>query len=114
MEAGQAHRAAFLALLESRRLAWYGLVRRQLGEHAAAEDALQDALLLAWRHLDQVRDPGALDAWVRQILVRTARRLRGQSKDAPLEESRRATEVEERVLQRWALAQAVALIEALP
>jgi RNA polymerase sigma-70 factor (ECF subfamily) len=108
-------RAVFLALLESRRLAWYGLVRRQLRDPAAAEDALQEGLLLAWRHVDEVRDPATMEAWVRQVLVRFARRQTRQSADLPCTENRvNATAVEDRVLQRWSLAQAVAMIEALP
>lgn len=34
-----------------------------------AEDALQDALLLAWRDLRALRDPDAWDAWLRRLTV---------------------------------------------
>ena len=45
-----------------------------------AQDAVQNALIRAWRELPTLRDPGRFDAWMRRILVRTcideARRLR--------------------------------------
>jgi RNA polymerase sigma-70 factor (ECF subfamily) len=35
-------------------------------------DAVQDALVLAWQRLSQLRDPATFPAWFRQIVVRTA------------------------------------------
>jgi RNA polymerase sigma factor (sigma-70 family) len=105
---------AFLALIDARRLAWYGLARRITPDPQLAEDCLQQALLLAWRHRAQLRDAGAADAWVRRILVRTARGARAGAFTTPLELPSRPGVVEERVLDRWSLAQAAALIEALP
>jgi DNA-directed RNA polymerase specialized sigma24 family protein len=58
------------ALIQARRLSWYALARATLRDPQLAEDCLQDALLLAWRHRAEVRDLEALDSWVRQILVR--------------------------------------------
>jgi RNA polymerase sigma-70 factor (ECF subfamily) len=34
-----------------------------------AQDAVQDALLLAWRHVRSLRDPDAWDAWLRRLTV---------------------------------------------
>ena len=34
-----------------------------------ARDAVQDALLLAWRDLPGLRDPGAFDGWLRRLTV---------------------------------------------
>jgi RNA polymerase sigma-70 factor (ECF subfamily) len=45
-----------------------------------AEDAVQDALLAAWKGLRALRDPGAWDAWLRRLVIRhcyrTAKRER--------------------------------------
>jgi RNA polymerase sigma-70 factor (ECF subfamily) len=34
-----------------------------------AQDAVQDAMLLAWRHVRSLRDPDAWDAWLRRLTV---------------------------------------------
>src|SRR4029079_4748236 len=38
-----------------------------------AEDAVQDALVLAFRGYDRLRDPGRFDAWLDRILVNGCR-----------------------------------------
>jgi RNA polymerase sigma factor (sigma-70 family) len=38
----------------------------------AAEDVVQDAYLRARSRIGQLRDPGALDAWLTRIVIRTA------------------------------------------
>src|SRR6185295_10451323 len=50
----------------------------RLRDPAVAEDAAQDTFISAWEGLDQMRDPAAFPAWIRQ-LARTQchRRLRG-------------------------------------
>jgi RNA polymerase sigma factor (sigma-70 family) len=65
---------AFRALVEP-------LVARALGVAAIltrsqpdAEDAVQDALLTAWRGLPGLRNPEAFPAWFRQHVVRSAMR----------------------------------------
>ena len=35
-----------------------------------AQDAVQDALLMAWRDLSALRDPDAWEAWLRRLTVR--------------------------------------------
>lgn len=35
-----------------------------------AQDAVQEALLLAWRHVRSLRDPDAWDAWLHRLTVR--------------------------------------------
>jgi RNA polymerase sigma-70 factor (ECF subfamily) len=35
-----------------------------------AEDAVQDALLHAWQHIEALRDPDAFGAWIHRITVR--------------------------------------------
>lgn len=47
----------------------YAIARRVLRDGYAAEDAVQDALVKAWRDLRGLRDPGAFDAWLHRLLV---------------------------------------------
>jgi len=47
---------------------------RLLGRRSEAEDAVQDTFVLALERLDQLRDPSALRAWLRCIVVSQARR----------------------------------------
>ena len=44
-----------------------------LRDRGAAEDAVQDALVRAWRDLRTLRDPQRLDAWLRRLLVNACR-----------------------------------------
>ena len=48
------------------------------GDHDAAEDLLQDAYLEAFARWDEVRMPDARKAYVRQVMVRRAYRVRGR------------------------------------
>lgn len=52
--------------------------RMILRDEYAAQDAVQDACIEAWRSLPGLRDPDRFDAWMRRLLVRacfrTARR----------------------------------------
>jgi RNA polymerase sigma-70 factor, ECF subfamily len=47
----------------------YAIATRILRDSELAEDALQGALLTAWRQLPTLRDPDRFDAWVRRLLV---------------------------------------------
>ena len=61
----------------------YAIARRILRDGYAAEDAVQDALVRAWRDLRGLRDRDRFDAWLHRLLVnacadharRTRRRL---------------------------------------
>ena len=46
-----------------------GVANLILRDADRAEDAVQDALLLAWRDLRALRDPDAWDAWLRRLTV---------------------------------------------
>ncbi len=48
----------------------YAIARRILRDGYAAEDAVQEALVDAWRNLWSLRDPNAFDAWLHRLLVR--------------------------------------------
>jgi RNA polymerase sigma-70 factor, ECF subfamily len=58
---------ASLALLVSDSL--YAVAYRILRDPGLAEDALQNTLVMAWRHLDGLRDPDRFEAWIRRVLV---------------------------------------------
>ena len=58
---------ASLALLVSDSL--YAVAYRILRDPGLAEDALQNTLVMAWRHLDGLRDPDRFEAWICRVLV---------------------------------------------
>jgi len=70
--------AAFEALVEARVGPMTRTAMAILGSETDARDAVQDALVTAWRELAALRDPAAFDAWLTRILVNRCRRgLRG-------------------------------------
>jgi RNA polymerase sigma factor (sigma-70 family) len=57
----------------------FGCACARLRDPCLAEDAAQDAFLLAWERLDQLREPAAFPAWMRRlVLTQCHRRLRGR------------------------------------
>jgi RNA polymerase sigma-70 factor (ECF subfamily) len=44
-----------------------------------AQDAVQEALVLAWKHVRALRDPDAWDAWLRRLTVRACYKLARQA-----------------------------------
>ncbi|MFO7958329.1 MAG: sigma factor [Candidatus Brocadiia bacterium] len=68
--------AAFATLVERYRDAAYGMGLHVLGDPHEAADAAQEALIRAWRALDQLRDPGKFCAWLCRIAANTARPVR--------------------------------------
>jgi RNA polymerase sigma-70 factor, ECF subfamily len=46
------------------------VARMILRNEYAAQDAVQDALIDAWRSLPGLRDPDRFEAWMRRLLVR--------------------------------------------
>jgi len=77
--------AAFDALASAAYSRLYALAVRILRDPFAAEDAVQDALVRAWRDLRAVRHADRFDAWLHRLLVRAcadqgrkARRLRAE------------------------------------
>ena len=47
----------------------YAIAGRVLRDPYAAEDAVQDALIRAWRDLRALRDPARFDAWLHTLLI---------------------------------------------
>jgi RNA polymerase sigma-70 factor (ECF subfamily) len=60
---------AFDALATAAYHRLYAIARRILRDGYAADDAVQDALVKAWRELRGLRDPGAFDAWLQRLLI---------------------------------------------
>jgi RNA polymerase sigma factor (sigma-70 family) len=54
-------------LLESHRAPLYALALRFLGHGPDAQDAVQDAFLLAVRKIGQLKEPEAVGGWLRSI-----------------------------------------------
>src|SRR5271169_1813919 len=57
---------------------------RVCGNHADAEDVLIEALLKAYRHLDQLHDSAAFRAWLAKIASRVCWQLRKREALMPL------------------------------
>ena len=51
----------------------YATARLIVRNDAAAEDATQEALMNAWRHLPSLRDPDRFEAWLYRLLVNACR-----------------------------------------
>ena len=66
--------SAFEALMEPRVGPMTRTAMAILGREDEARDAVQDALVTAWRELAALRDPAAFDAWLNRILVNRCRR----------------------------------------
>ena len=65
--AGDRDAFASLVALTSDRM--YAVAIRILRDGHLAEDALQGALITAWRQLPTLRDPARFEAWLRRLLV---------------------------------------------
>jgi len=78
--ARQGDHEAFTSLARSRGDRLFGIARRILRDVNLAEDAVQQALVIAWRELPRLRDPDRFDAWLTRLLVNEcyaeARRVR--------------------------------------
>jgi len=76
-------REAFAALVQLTGDRMYSIAARILRDADLAEDALQGALIAAWKSLPTLRDPARFEAWLRRLLVHAcyaeARRRRSWS-----------------------------------
>jgi RNA polymerase sigma-70 factor (ECF subfamily) len=64
---------AFAALAAPRLDRLFATASLILRDRGRAEDAVQDALVRAWRDLRSLRDPGRFDAWLRRLVVNACR-----------------------------------------
>jgi RNA polymerase sigma-70 factor (ECF subfamily) len=72
--ARQGDAASFETLARRHLPVLLSLVRQQVRDSHAAEDVAQEALLKAYRSLDQLDDPQKFEAWLYRIGIRLARR----------------------------------------
>lgn len=63
----------------------YAIARRILRDGYAAEDAVQDALIRAWRDLRSLRDRDRFDAWLHRLLVHACADHVRRTRRRPLE-----------------------------
>lgn len=80
---------AFEQILSSALPSFYRQAYRLLGNGADAEDAVQDALLAAYTHLDQFNGQAQLSSWITSIVLNCARmqlRPRRRHVHVPLDE----------------------------
>jgi RNA polymerase sigma-70 factor, ECF subfamily len=64
-------REAYADLIRVRGDWLFAVAQRILRDIDRTEDAVQDALVIAWRDLPGLRDPDRFDAWLRRLLVRS-------------------------------------------
>jgi RNA polymerase sigma-70 factor (ECF subfamily) len=64
-------REAYADLIRVRGDHLYALAQRILRDVDRTEDAVQDALVIAWRDLPMLRDPDRFDAWLHRLVVRS-------------------------------------------
>ena len=72
--AQQGNHAAFEVLAKSVTRRMYGTAMLIVRDPDGANDAVQDALIEAWRNLPTLRDPDAFEGWANRILVRSCYR----------------------------------------
>jgi len=60
---------AFETLARRHQAALYRLAVRVMGDHAEAEDALQEALLDAWRRIGRFRGDSAFSTWMYRVVT---------------------------------------------
>jgi RNA polymerase sigma-70 factor (ECF subfamily) len=68
-QARRGDREAFAVLVHQVSDQLYAVAQRILRDHGLAEDALQNALVLAWRRIPHLREPDRFEAWIHRILV---------------------------------------------
>ncbi len=64
-------REAYADLVRARGDRLYAIAQRILRDVDQTEDAVQDALVIAWRDLPGLRDPDRFDAWLHRLVVRS-------------------------------------------
>lgn len=71
---------AFSALARASFGRLFGAAKLILRDTDRAQDAAQEALVLAWKHVRAIRDPEAWDAWLYRLTVRACYRLAKSAK----------------------------------
>jgi len=68
-QARRGDREAFAVLVHQVSDSLFAVAYRILRDTGLAEDALQNALVIAWRRIPHLREPDRFEAWVHRILV---------------------------------------------
>jgi RNA polymerase sigma factor (sigma-70 family) len=68
-QARRGDREAFAILVHQVSDSLYAVAHRILRDTGLAEDALQNALVIAWRRIPHLREPDRFEAWFHRILV---------------------------------------------
>ena len=76
---------AVMRLLEQHRQIVWAVCYRITGNHHDAEDALQDAVVAAWRNLHQFRGQARFGTWYYRIAANAALRVLRRRRDVPVE-----------------------------
>jgi RNA polymerase sigma factor (sigma-70 family) len=80
VEAAQAGDSeAYAALVHRFQGMAYAIASRYVGDHHLAQDLVQDAIIEAFLHLPQLKEPLAFPGWFRQIVFRQCTRLLRQA-----------------------------------
>jgi RNA polymerase sigma-70 factor, ECF subfamily len=77
-------------IFSERHAYFHRIAKRKLNNRADAEDAVQDAFLSAWRHLDQFHGQAQISTWLTTIVINSARmilRKRRWSEPSPIQRS---------------------------
>jgi RNA polymerase sigma-70 factor (ECF subfamily) len=91
-------------LIERHRAAMRAVAVRLLGHGPAADDAVQDAVLVALCRLNELRDPAAVGAWLRTVVRNVCRmQLRAARPTEPLDDDVPDLHTVEEELDRRAL-----------
>ena len=70
---------AYDALIERFQQMAYATAYRSLGDHHLAQDVVQEAVIEAFVHLRQLKEPDAFPGWFRQIVFRQCTRVLRQT-----------------------------------
>ncbi len=111
---------AFRLLIEGHRTVLFGTAYLMAQDRGMAEDAVQEALISAWRGLPSFGFRGSLRAWLLRILVNEVKRphRKARVQTVPLEEALAAPgnpgETEDAVLRNEERERLKAALETLP
>lgn len=77
---------AFEALARRHQAALYRLAVRVMGDPVEAEDALQEALLDAWRRIGRFRGDSAFSTWMYRVVTNRCRGMLRRRRPVPVEQ----------------------------
>lgn len=108
---------AFEILVQRHRVRAYRIALRMLGDREDAEDAVQEAFLLAWQRLERFRGESAFVTWLYRIVVNVCLTERSKRRPAvaldEVGEPAAAATVEEQVSTRERLDEVIQAIGEL-